>query len=87
MKKIIFILCVFLVVLVAVWLVMRFNRYIAPNDKYVASVLDNEIVIDDIDDLAWQASQVIPKDGFDYIYGGAETEKTMRPRNVLLPYY
>ena len=81
MKKFIFILCVFLVVLVAVWLVMRFNRYIASNDKYVASVLDNEIVIDDIDDLAWQASQVIPKGGFDYIYGGAETEKTMR-RNI-----
>lgn len=78
MKKIIFILCVVLVVLLIVWLVMRFNKYIAPNYKYNASTLDTEITIYDIDDLEKRAQTIIPQAGFDYIYGGADTEKTMR---------
>ena len=78
MKKIIFILCVVLAVLLIVWLVMRFNKYIAPNYKYNASTLDTQITIYDIDDLEKRAAMVIPQGGFDYIYGGADTEKTMR---------
>ena len=81
MKKVIFILWVFLVVLLVVWLVMRFNKYIAPNVKYIASARDESIVINDVDDLEQMAANVIPQGAFDYIYGGAETEKTMH-RNV-----
>lgn len=81
MKKIIFVMCVFLVVLLVIWLVMHFNRYIAPNYKYKAPMSDTEITIYDIDDLEKQAELVIPSGGFDYIYGGAETEKTMA-RNI-----
>ena len=77
MKKVIFILCVILVVLLIVWLVMRYNKFIAPSEKYVASDADTEIVIYDIDDLEQRAANVIPSAGFDYIYGGAETERTM----------
>lgn len=77
MRKVIFILCVVLIVLLTVWLVIKFNKYIAPNYKYNAPVSDTEIVIYDIDDLESRAAQIIPRDGFDYIYGGAETESTM----------
>ena len=81
MKKVIFVLCVVLVVLLIVWLVMRYNKFIAPSEKYVASDADTEIVIYDIDDLEQRAANIIPSGGFDYIYGGAETEGTMR-RNI-----
>lgn len=81
MKKVIFILCVILVVLLIVWLVMRYNKFVSPNQQYVASDADTEIVIYDIDDLEQRAANVIPSAGFDYIYGGAETEGTMR-RNI-----
>ena len=81
MKRIIFIMCVFLIVFLVVWLVLRFNRYIAPNYKYNAPISDTDIAIVDIDDLEKNAATVIPSAGFDYIYGGAETEKTMA-RNV-----
>jgi L-lactate oxidase len=81
MKKLIFVLCVFLVMLLIVWLVMRYNKFISPSEKYVASDADTEIVIYDIDDLEQMAANVIPSGGFDYIYGGAETEGTMR-RNI-----
>ena len=46
--------------------------------SYVASSADNSIVIYDMDDLEKQAQQIIPTGGWDYIRGGAETEKTMR---------
>lgn len=51
MKKVIFVLCVVLVVLLVVWLVMRYNKFISSNEQYVASDADTEIVIYDIDDL------------------------------------
>ena len=79
MKKTVFILCVLLVVLLVVWLVMHFNKRVV--SKYNASVRDEKIVIYDIDDLEKKASNIIPHDGFDYISGGAETEKTMQ-RNI-----
>ena len=78
MKKVIFVLCVVLVVLLVVWLVMRYNKFISSNEQYVASDADTEIVIYDIDDLEQKAADVIPRAGFDYIYGGAETERTMQ---------
>lgn len=78
MKKVIFVLSVILVFLLIVWLVSYLHR---PNSGYQASVLDNEIVIYDIDDLEDLAGQIIPQGGFDYIRGGAETESTMR-RNI-----
>lgn len=79
MKKTVFVLCVLLVVLLVVWLVMHFNKRVV--SKYNASVRDEKIVIYDIDDLEKKASNIIPHDGFDYISGGAETEKTMQ-RNI-----
>ena len=86
MKKLIFILSVLLVVLLVVWLVGRFNRPVADDDVggrdgYQASRRNTEIVIYDIDDLENQVAQILPKGGFDYISGGAETENVMR-RNV-----
>ncbi len=81
MRKIIFALCIFLLVLLVIWLVLKFNKYIAPNYKYNAPTSDTEITIYDIDDLERRASMVIPSGGFDYIYGGAETENTMH-RNI-----
>lgn len=79
MKKTVFVLCVLLVVLLVVWLVMHLNKRVV--SKYNASVRDEKIVIYDIDDLEKKASNIIPHDGFDYISGGAETEKTMQ-RNI-----
>ena len=79
MKKTVFVLCVLLLVLLVVWLVMHFNKRVV--SKYNASVRDEKIVIYDIDDLEKKASNIIPHDGFDYISGGAETEKTMQ-RNI-----
>lgn len=85
MKRIIFILSVFLVVLLIVWMVGRFNQSSgdgAERSGYQASTRNTEIVIYDIDDLEAQAAQIIPKGGFDYISGGAETENVLR-RNIL----
>lgn len=79
MKKTVFVLCVLLVVLLVVWLVMHLNKRVV--SKYNASVRDEKILIYDIDDLEKKASNIIPHDGFDYISGGAETEKTMQ-RNI-----
>jgi L-lactate oxidase len=81
MKKIIFILCVILVVLFVVWLVLRFNNKkdsAVFDNGYVTSNRDEKIVIYDMDDLEKYAESIIPKGGFDYIRGGAETENTMR---------
>ena len=85
MKRIIFILSVFLVVLLIVWMVGRFNRSSGggvERNGYQASTRNTEIVIYDIDDLEEQAAQIIPKGGFDYISGGAETENVLW-RNIL----
>ena len=83
MKKMIFILSVLLIVLLVVWLVIRFNRTDTKevSADYKASNRDEEIVIYDMDDLVVRAQEIIPSGGFGYIYGGAETEKTMR-RNI-----
>ena len=78
MKKIIFVLCVVLILLLVIWLIMKFNKSAAPDNKYNASELDTQITIYDIDDLEKRAAAVIPQGGFDYIYGGADTEQTMR---------
>ena len=54
MKRIIFILSVFLVVLLIVWMVGRFNRSSGggvERNGYQASTRNTEIVIYDIDDL------------------------------------
>ena len=61
MKKFVFILCAILVVLLVIWLVMKFNKLISPNCKYNASTLDEQITIYDIDDLEKRASAIIPK--------------------------
>lgn len=78
MRKIVFVLCAILVVLLVVWLVMKFNRGTTSKSEYNASTLDEQITVYDIDDLEKRASSIIPKGGFDYIYGGADTERTMR---------
>lgn len=81
MKKIIFAMCVCLVILLVVWLVLHFhnkNNSVLLDNGYIASNRDEKIVIYDIDDLEKQAEGIIPKGGFDYIRGGAETEITMR---------
>ena len=82
MKRLIFILCVFLIVMLIIWFVAYMHKSpIVPNAEYQASNRDAEIVIYDIDDLEMVASEIIPQGGFDYIRGGAETEQTMM-RNV-----
>ena len=83
MKKIIFVLCVCLVVLLIIWVVSQINN---PEKKpapggYQASDADSEIVILDIQDLERQAAEILPKGGFDYVAGGAGEEKTLR-RNI-----
>ena len=82
MKKIIFVLFACLVVLLVVWLVLRFNKgnndSVVYDNGYVASTADEDVVIYDIDDLESRAQAVIPQGGFDYIRGGAETENTMK---------
>ncbi len=82
MKRLIFILCVFLVVFCIVWLVayMRKSPLVA-NVGYQASNRDGRITIYDISDLETAVSEIIPQGGFDYIRGGAGTEVTMN-RNV-----
>ena len=79
-KKIIFVLCLILLVLLVVWVVVKNNSRNKP-EKYQASERDNDIVIYDIDDLENLTQEIIPKGAFDYIRGGAETEKTMQ-RNI-----
>ncbi len=82
MKKFVFVLCVLLVVLLVVWLVMRFNRPTVVVTDYQASNRSEKIHIIDVGDLEVAAQQIIPHGGFDYIRGGAETEQTLR-RNIL----
>ena len=82
MKRLIFVLCVLLIVFVIIWLVAYMHKAsIVANSEYQASNRDAQIVIYDIDDLELVASEIIPQGGFDYIRGGAETEQTMA-RNI-----
>ena len=83
MKRIVFILCVCLAFLLIVWLVsyMQRQRMEELTGGYLASNLDTDIEIIDIQDLEDAAKQIIPSGGFGYIYGGAETEQTMQ-RNI-----
>lgn len=82
MKKIIFILSISLIVLLIVWLVMRLNNPDSVvKSGYQASTRNTKIIVYDVEGLERQAKQIIPSGGFDYIAGGAETEKTMR-RNI-----
>lgn len=82
MKKLIFILCVLLVVFLIVWVVAYMHKSpMVPNSEYQASNRDTQIVIYDIDDLEGEVAQIIPRGGFDYIRGGAGTEQTMM-RNI-----
>ena len=78
MKRLIFVLCVLLIVFVVIWLVAYMHKSpMVPNNEYQASNRDAQIAIYDIDDLELEASEIIPQGGFDYIRGGAETEQTM----------
>lgn len=78
MKRLIFVLCVLLVVFVVIWLVAYMHKSpMVPNNEYQASNRDAQIAIYDIDDLELETSEIIPQGGFDYIRGGAETEQTM----------
>ncbi len=83
MKRIVFILCVCLAFLLIIWLVsyMQRQRVEELTGGYLASNLDTDIEIIDIQDLEDVAKQIIPSGGFGYIYGGAETEQTMQ-RNI-----
>lgn len=83
MKRIVFILCVCLAFLLIIWLVsyMQRQRVEELTGGYLASNLDTDIEIIDIQDLEDAAKQIIPSGGFGYIYGGAETEQTMQ-RNI-----
>lgn len=82
MKRLIFILCVLLVIFVVVWLVAYMHKSpVVANSEYQASNRDTQIIIYDIDDLELEAAEIIPQGGFDYIRGGAETEQTMM-RNI-----
>ncbi len=82
MKRLIFILCVLLVVFLIVWLVAYMHKSpMVQNSEYQASNRDTQIVIYDIDDLEGEVAQIIPKGGLDYIRGGAGTERTMM-RNI-----
>ena len=82
MKRLIFILCVFLVVFCIVWLVAYMRKSpLVSNVGYQASNRDGRITIYDISDLETAVSEIIPQGGFDYIRGGAGTEATMN-RNV-----
>lgn len=84
MKKVFFILCIILVVLIIAWLIIQLSRrtMTSPTGEYRASNSDTEITIYDMGELEKRAGQVMPNAGFDYVRGGAETEKTMR-RNTL----
>lgn len=80
MRRFIFFLCIVLLGLLILWLGLKFKSQ-HNDEKYQASTLDTDITIYDIDDLEQQAQKIIPNGAFDYIRGGAETEKTMQ-RNV-----
>lgn len=79
MKKIILILSVVLLVLLIIWVIGQLRyKNVSSGDEYRASARDKKITIYDIGDLESMVAQIIPRGGFDYIRGGAETENTMR---------
>lgn len=79
MKKIILILSVVLLVLLIIWMIGQLRyKNVSSGDEYRASARDKKITIYDIGDLESMVAQIIPRGGFDYIRGGAETENTMR---------
>lgn len=80
MKNTVIFLSSVLVVLLVVWLVLRFNRSDSISE-YNAPDVVQRIAIVDIDDLPRRARAVIPQGEYDYIAGGAETEQTMH-RNI-----
>ena len=63
------------------YILYRYNRMRMENQKYNAPTNVNPIEIIDVNELETRASMVIPRGGFDYIAGGAESEKTLQ-RNV-----
>lgn len=63
------------------YILYRYNRMRAENQKYSAPTNINPIEIIDVNELETRASMVIPRGGFDYIAGGAESEKTLQ-RNI-----
>lgn len=63
------------------YILYRYNRMRAENQKYSAPTNINSIEIIDVNELESRAASVIPRGGFDYIAGGAETEQTLR-RNI-----
>lgn len=63
------------------YILYRYNRMRMENQKYNAPTNVNPIEIIDVNELEARASMVIPRGGFDYIAGGAESEKTLQ-RNV-----
>lgn len=63
------------------YILYRYNRMRMENQKYNAPTNVNPIEIIDVNELEARASMLIPRGGFDYIAGGAESEKTLQ-RNV-----
>ena len=63
------------------YILYRYHRGRLENQKYNAPTNVNPIEIIDVNELEARASMVIPRGGFDYIAGGAETEKTLY-RNI-----
>lgn len=78
MKRIlIFVLFVCMVASALGYILYRYHRGRMDAQKYKAPTNENSIEIIDVNDLESRAAAVIPQDGFDYIAGGAETEKTL----------
>ena len=83
MKRIlIFVLFVCMVASALGYILYRYHRGRMDTQKYKAPTNENSIEIIDVNDLESRAAAVIPQDGFDYIAGGAETEKTLE-RNIV----
>ena len=83
MKKIfIFVLFICMVSSALGYILYRHHRMRLENQKYNAPTNINAIDIVDVNELETRASAVIPRGGFDYIAGGAESENTLR-RNIV----
>ena len=82
MKRIfIWVLFICLIASAIGYILYRYHRGRMDVQKYAAPTNVNEIEIIDVNALESRAATVVPKGGFDYIAGGAETEKTLR-RNI-----
>lgn len=83
MKKIfIFVLFICMVSSALGYILYRHHRMRLENQKYNAPTNINAIDIVDVNELETRAAAVIPRGGFDYIAGGAESENTLR-RNIV----